>query len=204
VASGCDGFGGLGGSIPFPVPGRLPHVQLDDPNSTRKAEGRQRNGQAGACRMNSDRMTGKKGRKRSATVGMTGSIAANLHEGSRSEYLAQFVFSSFGTAIPVPHQEDQDSTSTARCLSGLASELGRERIPKSRTGSLATRINRALTMLVRLSGSMSIEQITYEQLPAERSPQRRWPQVILSMIPPGFWRWWDDRSTWRGPFKLPP
>jgi hypothetical protein len=29
-----------------------------------------------------------------------------LHEGSRSEYLAQFVFSSFGTAIPVPHQED--------------------------------------------------------------------------------------------------
>lgn len=35
-----------------------------------------------------------------------GSIAANFHEGSRSEYLAQFVFSSFGTAIPVPHQED--------------------------------------------------------------------------------------------------
>jgi hypothetical protein len=39
-------------------------------------------------------------------VSMVGSIAANLHEGSRSEYLAQFVFSSFGTAIPVPHQED--------------------------------------------------------------------------------------------------
>jgi hypothetical protein len=37
---------------------------------------------------------------------MPGSVAANLHEGSRSEYLAQFVFSSFGTAIPVPHQED--------------------------------------------------------------------------------------------------
>jgi hypothetical protein len=35
-----------------------------------------------------------------------GSIAANLHEGSRSEYLAQYVFSSFGTAVPVPHQED--------------------------------------------------------------------------------------------------
>src|SRR5215470_7086274 len=35
-----------------------------------------------------------------------GSLAINLHEGSRSEYLAQFVFSSFGTAIPVPHQED--------------------------------------------------------------------------------------------------
>jgi hypothetical protein len=40
------------------------------------------------------------------SVSMTGSIAANLHEGSRSEYLAQYVFSSFGTAIPVPHQED--------------------------------------------------------------------------------------------------
>lgn len=37
---------------------------------------------------------------------MTGSLAANFHEGSRSEYLAQYVFSSFGTAIPVPHQED--------------------------------------------------------------------------------------------------
>jgi hypothetical protein len=37
---------------------------------------------------------------------MAGSVAANLHEGSRSEYLAQYVFSSFGTAIPVPHQED--------------------------------------------------------------------------------------------------
>jgi hypothetical protein len=39
-------------------------------------------------------------------VSMVGSLATNLHEGSRSEYLAQFVFSSFGTAIPVPHQED--------------------------------------------------------------------------------------------------
>lgn len=37
---------------------------------------------------------------------MTGSLAANFHEGSRSEYLAQFVFASFGTAVPVPHQED--------------------------------------------------------------------------------------------------
>jgi len=39
-------------------------------------------------------------------ISRAGSIAANFHEGSRSEYLAQFVFSSFGTAIPVPHQED--------------------------------------------------------------------------------------------------
>jgi hypothetical protein len=41
--------------------------------------------------------------KKTSTVG---SIAPNFHEGSRSEYLAQYVFSSFGTAIPVPHQED--------------------------------------------------------------------------------------------------
>jgi hypothetical protein len=44
--------------------------------------------------------------KKAGPVSMAGSIAANLHEGSRSEYLAQYVFSSFGTAIPVPHQED--------------------------------------------------------------------------------------------------
>jgi hypothetical protein len=45
----------------------------------------------------------KDGKQRKTSVG---SIAANLHEGSRSEYLAQYVFSSFGTAVPVPHQED--------------------------------------------------------------------------------------------------
>jgi hypothetical protein len=39
-------------------------------------------------------------------MGMIGSIAANFHEGSRSEYLAQYVFSSWGTAVAVPHQED--------------------------------------------------------------------------------------------------
>ena len=37
---------------------------------------------------------------------MVGAIAANFHEGSRSEYLAQYVFASFGTAVSVPHQED--------------------------------------------------------------------------------------------------
>jgi hypothetical protein len=47
----------------------------------------------------------KNAAKRTAARG-TGSVAANLHEGSRSEYLAQYVFSSFGTAVPVPHQED--------------------------------------------------------------------------------------------------
>jgi hypothetical protein len=35
-----------------------------------------------------------------------GALAANLHEGSRSEYLAQYIFASFGTAVSVPHQED--------------------------------------------------------------------------------------------------
>jgi hypothetical protein len=35
-----------------------------------------------------------------------GAIAANLHEGSRTEYLAQYVFASFGTSVPVPRQED--------------------------------------------------------------------------------------------------
>src|SRR5262249_51224226 len=30
----------------------------------------------------------------------------NLHEGSRSEYFAQYIFSSLGTCFPVPHQED--------------------------------------------------------------------------------------------------
>jgi hypothetical protein len=35
-----------------------------------------------------------------------GAVAENFHEGSRSEYLAQYVFASFGTAVAVPHQED--------------------------------------------------------------------------------------------------
>jgi hypothetical protein len=48
----------------------------------------------------------KANKKKVKRVSMTGSVAANLHEGSRSEYLAHFVFSSFGTAFPVPHQED--------------------------------------------------------------------------------------------------
>lgn len=37
---------------------------------------------------------------------MPGSIAGNPHQGVRSEYLAQYIFSAFGTAIPVPHPED--------------------------------------------------------------------------------------------------
>ena len=37
---------------------------------------------------------------------MPASIAKNAQEGTRSEYLAQFLLSHFGTAIPVPHPED--------------------------------------------------------------------------------------------------
>src|SRR4051794_29653316 len=37
---------------------------------------------------------------------MAGSIAHYFHEGSRAEYLAQYLFSGLGTCIPVPHQED--------------------------------------------------------------------------------------------------
>lgn len=37
---------------------------------------------------------------------MAGGIAKNAQEGTRSEYLAQFLLSAFGTAIPVPHPED--------------------------------------------------------------------------------------------------
>ena len=37
---------------------------------------------------------------------VVGAIAPNAHEGSRSEYLAQCVFASFGAAVAIPHQED--------------------------------------------------------------------------------------------------
>jgi hypothetical protein len=53
-----------------------------------------------------DQASVRAARKKKARFPMTGSLAIGFHEGSRSEYLAQFVFSSFGTAIPVPHQED--------------------------------------------------------------------------------------------------
>ena len=37
---------------------------------------------------------------------MVGAIAHGFHEGSRSEYFAQCVFTAFGTSVPVPHPED--------------------------------------------------------------------------------------------------
>jgi hypothetical protein len=37
---------------------------------------------------------------------MPGAVPYGFHEGSRSEYLAQYVFGSWGTAVAIPHQED--------------------------------------------------------------------------------------------------
>lgn len=37
---------------------------------------------------------------------MPGAVAANFHEGSRSESLARYVFTSWGTAVQIPHEED--------------------------------------------------------------------------------------------------
>lgn len=48
----------------------------------------------------------KVGRRRASPTPSTGSLAANLHEGGRSEYLAQYALSAFGPAVPVPRQED--------------------------------------------------------------------------------------------------
>lgn len=39
-------------------------------------------------------------------AGSVGSTAANFHDAARSEYLAQYVFSCFGTSVPIPRQED--------------------------------------------------------------------------------------------------
>jgi len=37
---------------------------------------------------------------------MAGSVAANFHEGSRSELLADYLFSTWGTVNPVRRQDD--------------------------------------------------------------------------------------------------
>jgi hypothetical protein len=58
---------------------------------------------------------------------MVGAIPANLHEGSRSEYLAQYVFASFGTVVPVPHHED--SGIDLYCT--LAERIGQRAWPKA-------------------------------------------------------------------------
>ena len=40
------------------------------------------------------------------SMGSPGAVAANYYQGARSEYLAQYVFSMFGTAMHVPHEVD--------------------------------------------------------------------------------------------------
>jgi hypothetical protein len=39
-------------------------------------------------------------------MSQTGAIVHGFHEGTRSEYFSQCVFSAFGTSVPVPHPED--------------------------------------------------------------------------------------------------
>jgi hypothetical protein len=39
-------------------------------------------------------------------MGNPGAVANNFYQGTRSEYLAQYVFSMFGTAVQVPHEAD--------------------------------------------------------------------------------------------------
>ena len=50
--------------------------------------------------------TAKKAKSEAKKKPLTGATAANFHEAGRSEYLAHYVFSSFGTSVPVPRQED--------------------------------------------------------------------------------------------------
>lgn len=45
-------------------------------------------------------------KQRAKSQRSTGSTSANYHEGTRSEYLAQYVFASLGTSVPVPSRED--------------------------------------------------------------------------------------------------
>jgi hypothetical protein len=47
-------------------------------------------------------------RRKTAKPRSVGALAANLHEGARSEYLAQYVFASFGAANAVSQHEDHD------------------------------------------------------------------------------------------------
>lgn len=54
----------------------------------------------------SNKRKGRRASARSDNGPQTGSIAANYHEANRSEYLAQYVFSAFGTSLPVLRAED--------------------------------------------------------------------------------------------------
>lgn len=52
------------------------------------------------------RIASKKGVAREKRPHTTGAVAANLHEGSRSEIIADYLFASWGTVTPVRRQDD--------------------------------------------------------------------------------------------------
>jgi hypothetical protein len=52
------------------------------------------------------RVASKKGAAREKRPHTTGAVAANLHEGSRSEIIADYLFASWGTVTPVRRQDD--------------------------------------------------------------------------------------------------
>jgi hypothetical protein len=56
---------------------------------------------------------------------LTGALAANLYQGSRSEYLAQYMFSAFGTSLLVPRQEDYGLD----LFCALTERIGRRALP---------------------------------------------------------------------------
>lgn len=88
---------------------------------------------------------------------MTGSIAPNLHEGSRSEYLAQYVFTSFGTSIPVPHQED----SGVDLYCTLTERVGQRAFP---TAHYTVQVKSTMDPWV-LEGSESVRWLIQHPLP---------------------------------------
>jgi hypothetical protein len=52
---------------------------------------------------------------------MPGATAYGFHEGSRSEYLAQYAFASWGTAVAIPHQEDHGIDLTCTLMERVGS-----------------------------------------------------------------------------------
>jgi hypothetical protein len=52
---------------------------------------------------------------------MPGAVGYGWHEGSRSEYLAQYVFGSWGTAVAIPHQEDHGIDLTCTLMERVGS-----------------------------------------------------------------------------------
>ena len=55
---------------------------------------------------------------------MPGAIAPNLHEGSRSEILADYLFSTWGTVTPVRRQAERVNDIETPKLKRLVSECG--------------------------------------------------------------------------------